>query len=229
MLLRSRWTPLIRLESHKPPRCFVLAALLASLLLPGTAVAATITASVAPFTGNPLSVILEMDDAADPGNLVITLSVDGGGNIGDLRGLFLNVADESLLAGLSVSGSAITASEFSANAVINLGGGNNLNGGGTPCPCDIGLGIGSPGIGSDDFQSITFTLSHDTDDLDLSLFIGQTFGVRATSVGDVAGSREASSKLIGVVPEPSTALLLLIGLSGLATVRGSERSERRIR
>jgi hypothetical protein len=103
--------------------------------------------------------------------------------------------------------------------VINLGGGSNLNGGGSPCFCDIGIEIGSPGIGKDDIQSVTFTLSHDSESLDISLFEDQDFGVRATSVGDAGGSRNRSSKLIGVVPEPSTAILMLLGLAGLAGVR----------
>lgn len=147
--------------------------------------------------------------------------MDGAGNIGDLRGLFLNVTDESLLDGLTVSGSEITSSVFSANNVINLGGGSNLNGGGTPCPCDIGLEIGSPGIGKNDIQSVTFTLSHVSADLDVSLLQGESFGVRVTSVGDAGGSRNGSSKLVGIVPEPTTAILMLLGLAGLASVRPS--------
>ena len=106
------------------------------------------------------------------------------------------------------------------------GGGSNLQGGGSPCPCDLGIEIGSPGLGhGDDYQSVTFTLSHASLDLDVSLFQGQSFGVRATSVGDVDGSREGSSKLIGVVPEPSTALLALLGLSGLASIGRPRRAD----
>jgi hypothetical protein len=195
---------------------------LAVVALPLVSGAATISATATPFTGDSLSVTLEVDDAEDPGNLVITLSVDGG-DIGDLRGLFLNVTDESLLSGLSVSGHEVTESAYSANSVINLGGGNNLNGGGSPCPCDIGFEFGSPGIGHDDLQSVTLTLSHAAEELDVSLFSDETFGVRATSVGD---SRNGSSKLISVVPEPSTAMLMLLGLGGLARMRTGTRTLR---
>ena len=187
--------------------------------VPPPAGATTVSASASTFTGSSLSALVEIDDAADPGNLVISLSVEDGGNIGDLRGLFFHVADESLLAGLEALGSEVTSSAFSANNVINLGQGTNLIGGGTPCFCDIGIEFGSPGIGEDDLQSITFTLSHVSQTLDVSLLADQAFGVRATSVGDATGSRELSSKLVGVIPEPSTALLIGLGLVGLGTVR----------
>lgn len=121
----------------------------------------------------------------------------------------------------------MTQTQFSAGSVINLGGGNNLSGGGTPCPCDIGVEIGDPGIGmGDDFQTTTFTLSHITDSLDLSLFDGQDRGARLTSVGLPDGSRDGSSKLGGVVPEPTTGLLLGAGLGGLAFEGRRRRSSR---
>ena len=188
------------------------------LLSAGVASSAVIEATASSFTGDPLSVSVTIDDEADPGSLVITLSVDGSESTADLRGFFAHVADESLLAGLSVSGASVGNATFAANEVINLRRGNNLNGGGSLCPCDLGLEIGSPGIGSDDIQSVTFTLSHSTESLSTSFLSGQAFGVRATSVGTY-GSREGSSKLVGVVPEPSTSLLLLMGLAGLAGSR----------
>ncbi|MGB0622182.1 MAG: hypothetical protein ACPGVZ_22225 [Myxococcota bacterium] len=161
----------------------------AFVLASGAASATVIEATASPFTGDPLSVAISIDDAADPGNLVITVSVDGDDPTGDLRGFFAQVADESLLAGLSVSGAGVSNATFSANGVINLGGGNNLNGGGSPCPCDLGLAIGSPALGSDDIQSVTFTLSHATESLDVSFLNQQLFGVRATSVGSPDGGR----------------------------------------
>jgi hypothetical protein len=191
--------------------------------VPGLANATTISATATPFTGASLSVMVTIDDSSDPGNLVITLEIDEGGNIGDLRGFFADVSDASLLSGLSVSGPEVTSSTFDENDVINLGHGSNLNGGGTPCPCDLGVEIGDPGIGQgDDFQKVTFVLSHVSEDLDLSLFEEQAFGIRVTSVGSAGGSREGSSKLEGtfpVVPEPSTAILMLLGLTGLSVVR----------
>lgn len=176
--------------------------------------------SADPFTGDPLSVSIDVDSASDPGNLVITLSIAGDGTIGDLRGVFFQVSNESLLSGLSVMGDGVTSSQFLANEVINLGNGSNLKGGESPCPCDIGVEIGTAGIGEDDFQSVTFTLMHMSESLDQSFLRKQAFGVRVTSVGEVDGDREGSSKLVGVVPEPSTAILMLLGLAGLTIVGG---------
>ncbi|MCR9094281.1 MAG: PEP-CTERM sorting domain-containing protein [bacterium] len=197
---------------------FPILATIGLLLSAGGVSAAVIEATASSFTGDPLSVSVTIDDEADAGSLVITLSVDESESTADLRGFFAHVADESLLAGLSVSGASVGSATFAANDVINLRRGNNLNGGGSLCPCDLGLEIGSPGIGSDDIQSVTFTLSHATESLSTSFLSGQAFGVRATSVG-TDGSREGSSKLVGVVPEPSTSLLLLMGLAGLAGSR----------
>jgi hypothetical protein len=192
---------------------------LCSFLLPLSATASVIEATALPFTGDPLTVAVSIDDGADPDNLVITLDVTGG-DIGDLRGFFAHVSDESLLSGLFVV-SGLNSS-FDADSVARVGGGNNLNGGGTLCPCDLGIEIGSPGIGSNDIQSVTFTLSHTSQALDVSLFAEQAFGVRATSVGPLAGRRDGSSKLIGtfpVVPEPSTAMLMALGFLGLGISR----------
>jgi len=197
---------------------------LLALLVPLSASATVIEATATPFTGAPLSVLVTIDDGIDPDprKLVITLEVVGD-DIGDLRGLFLHVADESLLAGMYVSGMDVTGSSFQANRVIRVGGGNNLHGGGSPCKCDIGIEFGSPGKGRDDLQTVTFTLSHLSQDLDVSIFADQEFGVRATSVGPIGGSREGSSKLSGtfpVVPEPKTALFMLLGLAGLGATGG---------
>jgi len=195
---------------------------LLAFLVPVSASATVSEATATPFTGAPLSVLVTIDDGIDPGNLVITLEVVGD-DIGDLRGLFLHVVDESLLAGMYVSGTDVTDSSFDANRVIRVGGGNNLQGGGSPCKCDIGIEFGSSGMGKDDLQTVTFTLSHLSQDLDVSIFAEQEFGVRATSVGPIGGSRDGSSKLSGVfpvVPEPTTALFMMLGLAGLGVAGG---------
>lgn len=213
-------------NARSPRRAWPWAAALACLgvFAHGVAQASTITASASPFTGDPVSVSVTIDDASDPGNLVITLAVESGGTTGDLRGFFAHVADESVLSGLSVSGAQVTGSRFAADSVIDLGQGSNLNGGGSPCPCDLGIEIGSPGLGGgDDHALVSFVLSHDSRDLTAALFSQQLFGVRLTSVGDLDGGRGGSSKLVGVVPEPSTGVLVLLGLAGLARARRARR------
>jgi hypothetical protein len=186
------------------------------LFLVSAASADTISTVLVPFTGGDVEVELTLSDAAGDGTLRGTLQVVMGA--GDLRGLFLDIADESLLSGLSVVGDDVTG--FATGDVINLGMGANLQGGGTPCPCDIGIEFGTPGMGGDDIASTEFILSHDTEALTLALFFDQWVGLRLTSVGDdYDSSREDSAKLVGgFVPEPDTASLLLLGLAGLGFV-----------
>jgi len=118
------------------------------------------------------------------------------GQIGDLRGLFFDIDDESLLDGLSVSGDDVTASDFDANSVTNLGNGANLNG--QHHSYDGGVEIGTQGASGDDIQSTSFVLSHDTEDLSLEDFAEQQFGLRLTSVGgEGEEDREGSLKLTG--------------------------------
>jgi hypothetical protein len=214
-------------DGRSPRRAWPWAVALSSLvvLAHGVAEASSITASASSFTGDPISVAVTIDDASDPGNLVITLAVESGGTTGDLRGFFAQVSDESVLSGLSVSGAQVTGSLFAADSVIDLGQGSNLNGGGSPCPCDLGVEIGAPGLGGgDDYATVTFVLSHESRELTAALFSQQLFGVRLTSVGDLEGGRNGSSKLVGVVPEPATGVLVLIGLAGLARARRARRS-----
>lgn len=181
-----------------------------------TAHAASTAFTLTPFTGDPVELTITLDDAVVPGSIELTATVTSG--IGDLRGIFFDLVDDGLLAGLTVMGDDVTG--FMTGSVINLGGGNNLNGGGTPCPCDVGVDIGTPGIGSDDIQSTVLVIGHDTMSLDLSDFAEQLAGARLTSVG---AGRNGSSKLSGVVPEPGTASLLALGLGGLAIRSRSQR------
>lgn len=187
----------------------------ALLALAGTANAASSSFFLDPFTGDDSQVLVTLDDsAAGAGNIQITVEVSEG--VADIRGLLFDLTDDVPLAGLMVAGDDVTSSQF--GDVINLGHGANLNGGGSPCPCDVGVEIGRPGLrgGGDDFQSTTIVLMHEVLALDLSSFDAQAFGVRLTSVGDDADHRDGSAKLGGIVPEPSTAMLLALGLAGLA-------------
>lgn len=173
-------------------------------------------------------------------NVQFIVNVIPNPNIGDIRGVFFNISDESLLAGLSITGADVTQVVKSANSVSNLGGGNNTNPEG---PFDIGVEIGTPGIGSDDIQSTVFTASHSSglltthfttvaDPVTSSGPNALLFAVRLTSVGLPGGDRSGSSKLgttganngggppQQVVPEPGTmALLGAMGLAGMGLIR----------
>jgi len=191
--------------------------LLLAQLSAGSAAAMTIETLTTPFTGDDSTVRVLLDDAAaDTGQIQVTLEVVEG--IADLRGVFFDLTlDDALLSGLSAIDSPYVTS-FAYGDMINLGHGSNLNGGGSPCPCDFAVEIGRQGLGVDDLQSVTFTLAHDSVDLDLSMFFEENVGVRVTSVGTEGGSREGSSKLSGAfpIPEPSTGLLLGLGLAALS-------------
>jgi hypothetical protein len=185
-----------------------------SLGVSSTVRAGSITTVLSPFTGSEIGVELVLSDDAGDGSIKGSLRVTHG--IGDLRGLFLDITDANLLSGLQVSGPDVTG--FETRDVIDLGNGNNLYGGGSPCPCDIGISFGTSGIGMDDIGYTEFRLFHDVAELTLDLFSEQYVGVRVTSVGDEKGGRKGSSKLIGVVPEPGMALLISLGLFGFGLV-----------
>ena len=198
---------------------------LSSLLGLATANALSFDTLTEPFTGTDSAVLVTLSE--EGGDIRVTATVTLG--IADLRAVYLNIGDNSLLSGLSVTGDDVTDYEFAAHGVIDMGQGANLNGGGTPCPCDIGVEIGTPGIGKDDFQTTTFLL-HGLTPLSLSDFTDQLVGVRITSVGPDADSRGGSAKLVGTftdtvpVPEPSPAILTAMGLSVLAVASRRLRS-----
>lgn len=177
-----------------------------------------------PFTGTDSAVRVELIEVG--GDIRVTATVTLG--LADLRAVYLDIVNDSLLSGMSASGEFVTSSQFIADGVINLGRGSNLHGGGTPCPCDIGVELGTPGIGKDDILSTSFLL-HASVPLSVADFADQLVGVRITSTGPDSFSRGGSAKLAGTfpdtvpVPEPTPALLTAIGLSVLGIARRARR------
>ena len=135
----------------------------------------------------------------ESGDIEMTLEVLEGEMTADLRAIYFDIADETLLDGLTATGDDVTDSAFKADSVDNLGNGTNVKGG-TDGAFDGGVEIGTQGIGQDDIQSTTITLSH-PDGLSLSDFSEQDFAVRLTSVGETGSDdREDSLKLDGQCP-----------------------------
>lgn len=144
-------------------------------------------------SNNP-QVRVTITESAD-GSLSFSVSQEGG-IVGDLRGLFFDLADESLLGTLS-SATANTGFRQGNDSVKDLGEGVNMNGlVGSDGGFDAGIRIGTAGIGKDDIRSYNFTLSSSARALTLDDFANVDFGVRLTSVGTLGGSRNASSKVI---------------------------------
>ncbi len=71
---------------------------------------------------------------------------------------------------------------------------------------------------------MTFTLTHETVDLTLDLFYGQDFAVKAAKIRTENGSRKSKGiktailqgQVPNVIPEPTTAVLTVLGLGGLS-------------
>ena len=198
--------------------------LLSSTLLLGLATAAgatTVTAPANSIKGKPVTGSIKIDDTSDPGNLVITLTLDA--IKGNVRGFLTQVADESLLAGLSVVGADDKSFHFDANGIGKSKRGHGNSGAGAACPCDLGIAFSAKSG-----TTVTFTLTHETQDLTVGLFYGQDFAVKANGVKLASAARGGRGYSQGIgssvlegrvpspIPEPATATLMALGLAGLS-------------
>lgn len=144
-------------------------------------------------------ILTEVDGAIE-----FTVNVlDDTGSIGDLNGLFFDLADDSLTTSLSVVGDDVTASAFKVDGVSKLSSYVNMNGEviNDLGRFDGGVQFGTAGIGSDDIRTTTFTITSSDGPLTLEDFALQDFGIRLTSVGAEDGSRDGSLKLGGTSGE----------------------------
>lgn len=124
------------------------------------------------------------------------------GAIGDLRGVFFDVASVSsqFIDTLTATGETVTGFDADDGAVSNLGKGANVNGVITNAlgRFDLGVAFGDAGIGGDDdLQFATFTLASTAGPLDIGMFSEVDLALRYTSVADGNGSRRGGEKLGG--------------------------------
>jgi hypothetical protein len=144
---------------------------------------------------------ITLEEQAD-GTVKMSVHIEGS-VLGDLRGIFFDVADESLIGSIqATSGSSVSSLTQGNDSVRDLGNGANMNGLlGSDGGYDVGIAIGSAGIGKDDIQSFSTVLSSTSRHLTLDDFANADFGVRTTSVG-TAGHRGGSSKLLETTTPP---------------------------
>lgn len=138
---------------------------------------------------------VHMEERPD-GSIYLTLTVDG--KPADVRGLFFDVRDASLLGSLSVAGPNVTSSMFRDEGVMDLGRGVNMNGAGRG-PFDVGVEFGSPGNGHGVVSSTSLTLTSSTGGLTLDDLALVDFGVRLTGGG-------AAPKLVTPAPAAPDAI-----------------------
>lgn len=139
---------------------------------------------------------IKLDDLGD-GKVQVKVDV-ANGYFADLRGLFFNISDDSVLSSLSINKSLYSdVTTFATGGVTSVGSrNNNVNGGGSQ-GFDFGIEIGDEGIGKNklDIRSTTFVIEDASKKLNVSYFSQQSFGIRMMSVGTSANNREGSSKL----------------------------------
>ena len=100
---------------------------------------------------------------------------------------------------MSVTGADVTDYAFKNDGVSNLGNGANINGDivNQLGRFDGGVELGTAGMSTDDIQTTSFILDHDTIDLTLDLLELQDFGIRITSVGEDGSTRAEHPPMIG--------------------------------
>ncbi len=158
--------------------------------------AASFTFSVNEFTGDDTKVDFLVEDITGGVRISASINTSGTNVAGDISGIWLNLADDAIAGSLAITGADITKAVQQANAVDDLGGGVNFNGGGnTNTLFDLGLKIGRNG--NDDIEQTSFEILGQG--LSIIDFSEQMFAVRIKS----SDGNEGSSKLIGTGGPPN--------------------------
>ncbi len=134
--------------------------------------------------------ITEQDD----GTLLFEIEVLYPSEDSDLRALYFDFNDDSLISGLSVTtGDDVTNFHAKYDSINDLGHGTSIKGevGNKYGAFDVGVALGTPGAGNDTIQSTSFVLDHDTIDLTLDDLDLADFGLRINGEKLGAESTEA--------------------------------------
>lgn len=150
----------------------------------------------------PVDTLIKITELPD-GTLRFDINVLGSGLLGDLRGIFFDMADlDATTAGLTVTGidgseDIIGQTVFDEGAVSRVRNDVNVNGSVLKQQgrFDGGIEFGTPGKSKDDVSSASFVLSASAP-LSLDSFDLADFGLRYTSVG-TGNKRDGSEKIAG--------------------------------
>jgi len=202
-------------------RAFV--AVIFALTLPGLASATSTTIELTDPGGSGLGATLTIDDMLDPGNLSVTLALTSeAGATGDVRGFMQEFLNDGLFPDLGATGEDVYSTAF-----YPIDGGDKS--GDDPCRCRLNVDLGDKGLlNPTGLQTTSFVISHPSIPLSLAGIEGETFYIaighdEISPILPLDGGKTNTPpsyiKLKGkipVIPEPSTAVLMLLGLSGLS-------------
>jgi hypothetical protein len=157
--------------------------LFASLLLPLQAAAQEFFSN-SPISGDPVPVTVTI--SGDETASEVSVSIPPGS--GDLLGFFANCSDERALARAEVDdpSDVVSLAEFRANAVVQVGNGNNVR---PARDWDVGLRFGRAGSGQGPLTQVSFALlGLSPQMLTTAPNQGLLFGVRIQSTSGAQGS-----------------------------------------